>query len=347
MCFKTCQKATENRPLNSDRLEEVRLPQHDPLRIMVAPTGALRSKLDHAALPITPGEIARAAADCQAVGASDLHLHVRDANGNHSLDAGLILETMAEVNALAPDLRVQLSTDSAGYFEVTAQLRVLQRVVPQAASINIREMARDEAIAARLYKFAAAAEIEVQHILYGPEDLRLLHRWMAGGIVPASQSSILCVTGRASPFLAGRPEELGRIASALRGAVGAGTGWCPVTGNMNLPLRPKRLPWVAMSGSGLKTTLDALTEPSPPTTQNRWQRWRWPDIGPVAPYSGRPWCRTANAARRGNIRLAALRQGDRNACHAAADLRKHGRGRSHGGRRQNGMRASRWPASAV
>ncbi len=217
MCFKTCQKATKNRPLNSDRLEEVRLPQHDPLRIMVAPTGALRSKLDHAALPITPGEIARAAADCQAVGASDLHLHVRDANGNHSLDAGLILETMAEVNALAPDLRVQLSTDSAGYFEVTAQLRVLQRVVPQAASINIREMARDEAIAARLYKFAAAAEIEVQHILYGPEDLRLLYRWMAGGIVPATQSSILCVTGRASPFLAGRTEELGRIASALRG----------------------------------------------------------------------------------------------------------------------------------
>ncbi|WP_165352846.1 3-keto-5-aminohexanoate cleavage protein [Loktanella sp. IMCC34160] len=190
---------------------------NDPLRIMVAPTGALRSKRDHAALPMTPGDIARTAADCQAVGASDLHLHVRDANGNHSLDAGLIQECMAEVAALAPGLRIQLSTDSAGYFEVTAQLRVLQRVVPEAASLNIREMARDEAIASRLYRFAEAAEITVQHILYGPEDLRLLQDWRARGIVPDSQSSILCVTGRASPFLAGRPEELGRIASALRG----------------------------------------------------------------------------------------------------------------------------------
>jgi 3-keto-5-aminohexanoate cleavage enzyme len=57
-----------------------------PLVVIVAPTGARRSKADHAGLPITPDEIAAEAARCCAAGATVLHLHVRDEDGAHTLD---------------------------------------------------------------------------------------------------------------------------------------------------------------------------------------------------------------------------------------------------------------------
>ncbi|MFQ5760733.1 MAG: 3-keto-5-aminohexanoate cleavage protein [Acidiferrobacterales bacterium] len=52
-----------------------------PLILAVAPNGAHRTRHDHPALPITPAEIARAAAESCEAGASMIHLHVRDTAG--------------------------------------------------------------------------------------------------------------------------------------------------------------------------------------------------------------------------------------------------------------------------
>ncbi|MEM7653568.1 MAG: 3-keto-5-aminohexanoate cleavage protein, partial [Pseudomonadota bacterium] len=60
-----------------------------PLIIAVAPNGARKVKSDHPAIPLTPAELAREAAACADAGASMVHLHVRDANGGHTLDADL------------------------------------------------------------------------------------------------------------------------------------------------------------------------------------------------------------------------------------------------------------------
>ena len=59
-----------------------------PLVIAVAPNGARKTKKDHPALPIEPREFAIEAASCIEKGAAMIHLHVRDASGGHSLDAG-------------------------------------------------------------------------------------------------------------------------------------------------------------------------------------------------------------------------------------------------------------------
>jgi uncharacterized protein (DUF849 family) len=61
----------------------------DPVLIMVAPTGARRSKLDHPGLPISACEIALTARACADAGAGAIHLHVRDRSGGHSLDPDL------------------------------------------------------------------------------------------------------------------------------------------------------------------------------------------------------------------------------------------------------------------
>ena len=58
--------------------------------ITVAPTGAETPKADVLALPVTVEEIAATARDCQAVGASVVHLHIRDAETRPTLDLGYV-----------------------------------------------------------------------------------------------------------------------------------------------------------------------------------------------------------------------------------------------------------------
>lgn len=56
----------------------------EPLIITVAPTGGVHGKEAHPDLPETPEEIAATAADCEAAGASVIHLHARRENGERS-----------------------------------------------------------------------------------------------------------------------------------------------------------------------------------------------------------------------------------------------------------------------
>ena len=46
--------------------------------LTVAPNGGRKTKADHPALPLSPDELARTAAECLERGASMIHLHVRD-----------------------------------------------------------------------------------------------------------------------------------------------------------------------------------------------------------------------------------------------------------------------------
>ena len=57
------------------------------IAIAVAPNGGRKTKADHPALPLTPAELAATAAECLEAGAAMIHVHVRDANGRHLLDA--------------------------------------------------------------------------------------------------------------------------------------------------------------------------------------------------------------------------------------------------------------------
>ena len=64
--------------------------------IMAAVNGARRTKADHPALPMTIPEIAADVAACVEAGAAMAHVHVRDDEGRHVLDAALYEQAMAE-----------------------------------------------------------------------------------------------------------------------------------------------------------------------------------------------------------------------------------------------------------
>lgn len=58
----------------------------DPLIVTVAPTGGVHGKEAHPNLPETPAEIAEATAECVDAGASIVHVHAREDNGERSYD---------------------------------------------------------------------------------------------------------------------------------------------------------------------------------------------------------------------------------------------------------------------
>ena len=181
--------------------------------IMVAPNGARRGKADHPALPLTTAEILDTARACQAAGADALHLHVRDDQGAHSLDAGRYreaLEALAEI-----PLRIQITTEAVGVYDVCAQLACLEQVQPGWASISVREIARDPALAPRVYATCAELGCEVQHILYDTDDVALLQRWQAEGVVRTGQDSVLFVLGRYAAGQQSTPAELDPFLTAL------------------------------------------------------------------------------------------------------------------------------------
>ena len=103
--------------------------------ITVAPTGAETAKADVPALPVTVEEIVAAARDCQAVGASVVHLHIRDAEARPTLDLGRVREVVAGVRE-STDLVVQLSSGGAVTDPFDARLAVLD-AGPDAASLTL------------------------------------------------------------------------------------------------------------------------------------------------------------------------------------------------------------------
>jgi len=80
--------------------------------ITVAPTGAEARKADVPALPVTLAELVATARECEAAGASVIHVHIRDGATGPTLDLGRLRETVAALRE-ATDLVVQLSTGGA------------------------------------------------------------------------------------------------------------------------------------------------------------------------------------------------------------------------------------------
>ena len=183
--------------------------------IMVAPNGARRTQADHGALPVTLPEILANARACHDAGAQGLHLHVRDASGAHSLDAGRYREALDELARAVPDMRLQITTEAAGVYSVNQQLACLRQLRPGWASVAVRETARDPDLAPRVYAACADMGCEVQHILYDTDDIALLQDWQSRGIVHPEQTSVLFVLGRYSAGQISDPSDLSPFLTAL------------------------------------------------------------------------------------------------------------------------------------
>ncbi|SMP17874.1 3-keto-5-aminohexanoate cleavage protein [Shimia sagamensis] len=194
-----------------------------PLKVTIAPNGARKTKKDHPKLPVSIEDIACTARQCFVAGAHELHLHIRDGNGQHTLDPARYQEAMTAVSEAAPDMQIQITTEAAGLFDVADQFETLKQLVPSAASVSVREMARDEILAQKLYAFANDAAVDIQHILYDVQDISLYRSWLSDAVIAPSQRDVLLVVGQYNPPKTGEVAEISPLLSALAGEMSSWT----------------------------------------------------------------------------------------------------------------------------
>ncbi len=179
-------------------------------RLMVAPNGARLGKADHPAIPVTLDEITQTARDCHTAGAGGLHLHLRDAQGKHILDAGLYREAIAELGHAVPDMAIQITTEAVGLYSSDHQRSVALSSGAKLVSTSIREVMTDTDVttAVRFFQAARDAGISVQYILYDLEDLELLRTVMPRDMFRPPELQVLFVLGRYSTNRDSSPADL-------------------------------------------------------------------------------------------------------------------------------------------
>ncbi|MFK8077002.1 MAG: 3-keto-5-aminohexanoate cleavage protein [Granulosicoccus sp.] len=179
-------------------------------KIMVAPNGARKLKADHPAIPLSISETVETAVACYHAGATGLHLHVRNPDGSHSLDAQLYKQALAELNIAVPELDIQITTESVGQYTPAQQRQVVTDVAPQSVSVSLAEMLSEGITlkALNFYKQCHNDGIAVQHILYGQDDLTALSRLLDSHSISADGLQLLFVLGRYTQNQQSSPADL-------------------------------------------------------------------------------------------------------------------------------------------
>jgi len=176
--------------------------------LTVAPNGAYLCKSTHSAFPTAEAELVETAKSCFDAGAGMIHLHVREDDESHSLDAARYRSAIAAIQKAVPEMAIQITTESGGKYEVAEQLSCLRDVSPDAASVAAREIARDETLVKEFYHSANELGVDLQHIVYSPEDFDMLMAWIEDGTVPGETHDILIVLGRYTDGKLAKPEDL-------------------------------------------------------------------------------------------------------------------------------------------
>ncbi|CCQ73911.1 3-keto-5-aminohexanoate cleavage protein [Magnetospira sp. QH-2] len=182
-----------------------------PVVIAVAPNGARRTKADHPALPVTPAELAQCAKDCLSAGASMIHLHVRDAEQRHVLDAGLYREALAAVKEVVEDrMVVQITTEAGGIYEPQGQMEVVRQLRPDAVSLAVRELMAeaDLDVVADFLDWMADEGIATQYILHTPDDAMKFRDLRRRKFIPGTRPAVLYVLGRYTDSAPGDPAAI-------------------------------------------------------------------------------------------------------------------------------------------
>ena len=183
-----------------------------PVAVAIAPNGGRRTKADHPALPMTPRELADTASACLEAGACMIHVHVRDAEGRHLLDADAYRDAIAAIHGAVGDrLPVQITSEALGIYEPHTQMDVVRAVKPEAVSLALRELAPDEASEQAFAEFLAwlrRERVAPQIILYSPDEAVRLAGMQQRGLVPFAQIPVLYVLGRYTAGQTSHPADL-------------------------------------------------------------------------------------------------------------------------------------------
>ena len=183
-----------------------------PLIITVAPNGAYKQRADHPQVPLTRQDLAHTAKACLDAGASMLHLHIRDAQGRHSLDVEGYRDALAAVRAAVGDAMVlQVTSEAAKVYEAASQMAMVRELRPEAVSVGLREVdqpAIGDAGLSDFFGWLARERVMTQVILYDTADL---HRWQdlrTRGVVPEAPWFLLFVLGRYTAGQTSNPTDL-------------------------------------------------------------------------------------------------------------------------------------------
>jgi 3-keto-5-aminohexanoate cleavage enzyme len=183
-----------------------------PVSIAVAPNGGRRTKADHPAVPMTPGELARTAVECLDAGACMIHVHVRNAEGRHLLDADAYAQATAAIReAVGERLVIQITSEALGIYKPEEQMAVTRAVRPEAVSLALRELVPDEASEQAFAEFLTwlhRARVAPQIILYAPEEAIRLAELQKRGMIPFENLPVLYVLGRYTVSQTSRPADL-------------------------------------------------------------------------------------------------------------------------------------------
>ena len=202
-----------------------------PFALAVAPNGARKTHADHARLPMTPDELAQCARECVDAGAAMIHLHVRRADGTHSLEVADYAPAIAAVRQAVGDaLVLQLTTEAVGIYQPAQQIATIRALRPEAASVAVRELVPHPAAlpaAAEFFGWMHREHVVAQYILYDAADV---HRYAAlreSGAIPAGRHWVLFVLGRYSAGQKSTPADLLPFLAAWRetGLEGTGVEW--------------------------------------------------------------------------------------------------------------------------
>ena len=106
--------------------------KNDDLILAIAPNGAYKTKQDHPKLPVLDDELISLSLNAQKLGANMLHLHIRDEQDRHSIDATHYLHLLDQINrALPRPMVLQVTSEAANIFDVETQISMIQVVSPE------------------------------------------------------------------------------------------------------------------------------------------------------------------------------------------------------------------------
>lgn len=210
------------------------------LLITVAPNGAYKQRPDHAALPLTSAELGQTAKQCLDAGAAMIHMHIRDAEGRHSLDVQGYRDAQQAVKAaVGDDMIIQVTSEAARVYKAPEQIAMVTALKPEAVSVGLREVDQPEigdAGLAQFFGWLAKERVMTQVIVYDVADLQRWQALRAQGVVPDAPWSLLFVLGRYSVGQTSEPRDLLPFVMAHTGnepwsmcAFGAGEHACTTT----------------------------------------------------------------------------------------------------------------------
>lgn len=226
--------------------------------ITVAPTGAETAKADCPALPTTLDELVVTAKRCEAAGAAMIHIHIRDAEHQPTLDLGRLTETVAAVRENST-LIVQLSTGGAVTDPFEHRLRVLD-AAPDSCSLTMGTVNFGDDVfmnpwpfVTELYRLTQEREIVPEFELFDLGHVAALHRLLDKFGLPYG-GKVHCDLVMGVP--GGMPGTPQALVAAVNGLPSAVTSWSATgVGRTTLPVALAALSMGGHLRVGMEDTL--------------------------------------------------------------------------------------------